>query len=99
MQPADFTRLSGTISCYPPEYFETKRYNGKELDFWGAALVLYEIVEGSSPFETADDIMNKPLSLRKSYSNSYKFFILGALDKKREKRFNFEMVWDHIWMR
>ena len=60
--------------------------------------MLYKIVEGNNPFITTDDIMHEPLSLYKSYLNSF-FFISGALNKKREKKINFEIVWDNIWMR
>ena len=99
MQSADFTVFSGTETCYPPEWFKNNRYKGEELDFWGAALVLYKIIEGIiDPFITADDIMHKPLPLNKSYTYSFKFFILGALDKHREMRIKFETVWDEHWM-
>ena len=101
MQFADFTELSGTELCYPPEYFKTKCYNGEELDFWGAALVLYSIVECiCEPFETANDVMHKKLLLcNNKTSKHYKDFIQGALCKHRERRFNFETVWHQTWMR
>ena len=93
----DFDELIGTELYYPPEFFTHKRYNGEDLDLWGAALVLYEMVEGVMAFETTEEIAHKKLVFRKESSAMFRFFIKLALHKNRKCRLNKRTIWDHKW--
>ena len=81
---------------HSPEFFNTKRYNDEQLDFWGANLVLYMMVEGNKAFRNPMEIIKKkqvycgdlPLQLR-SYLDE-------ALHKDRFERLNKRSVWNHF---
>ena len=99
LQAEYFTDLSGTKLCYPPEYFKTRRYRGEDLDFWGATLVLYMMVEGTIAFKTPEEIVNKQLTINSSSSLSYKTFIYQALHKEPTIRLNYNTIWNPVWLR
>ena len=97
-QSDDFSSFSGTPTYYPPEFFTTGRYNGEELDFWGATLVLYMMIEGTNAFENKEEVVNKKLIVNRECSLLLRLFFYGALHKQRERRLNFYTVWDHHWL-
>ena len=83
---------------YLPEFFTHKRYNGENLDIWGAALVLYEMVEGVMAFETTEEIIHKKPVFSKESSAQFKLFLDLALHKDPKCRLSYRTVWDHNWL-
>ena len=98
-QCSDFDQFSGTKLYYPPEYFTHKRYSGEHLDFWGATLVLYEMVEGVRAFRFTDEITDDQPLFHKETSSLYKKFIDLALQKDRSNRLDIGTVWTQLWMK
>ena len=98
-QCSDFDQFSGTKLYYPPEYFTHKRYSGEHLDFWGASLVLYEMVEGVRAFRFTDEITDDQPLFHKETSSLYKKFIDEALEKDRSNRLDIGTVWSQLWMK
>ena len=96
-QHTDFDELIGTELYYPPEFFTHKHYNGEDLDFWGSALVLYEMVEGVMAFETTEEIVHKKLVFCKESSAMFRFFIKQALHKIHKCRLNKRTIFNHEW--
>ena len=99
LQAEYFRHLSGTKSFYPPEYFKTGCYKGEDLDFWGASLVLYMMVERTEAFQTPEEVVCKQLTINNnSTSLSYKRFIYQALHKEPAVRLNYKAIWNTVWL-
>ena len=94
----EFDQLKGTKLFYPPEYFLHKRYTGEHLDFWGATLVLYEMVEDVMAFRFTDEIIDEQPPFHKDTSLLYKDFIDQALHKDRANRLDVTTVWTQPWI-
>ena len=75
-----------------------KRYRGADVDMWGAALVLYQMVEGVKAFETTQEIVSKSLEFRVESSESYKDFLRNMLEKDRFKRTHSYYLRHHQFM-
>ena len=70
------------------------------MDFWGATLVLYEMVEGVRAFRFTDEITDDMFPLfHKETSSLYKKFIDEALQKDRSNRLDIGTVWSQLWMK
>ena len=81
------------MSYYPPEYFNTKRYNGEQLDFWGANLVLHMMVDGNKAFRNP---MEKKQVYCGDLSLQLRSYLDEALHKDRFERLNKRSVWNHF---
>ena len=99
LQAGYFRDLSGTEVFYPPEYFTTGCYKGEDLDFWGASLVLYMMVEGTKAFKTPEEVVYKALNIN-NISTSFPFrnFIYQALDKDPAYRLNYNTILNTVWL-
>jgi serine/threonine protein kinase len=100
----------GTVLCLPPEAFNnTAPVSGKHIDYWGLAVVLYELTNDDMPFERLkpDDVnVKQVLSFQdmrpyeEHCSVDARYLISRMLALEAEKRPSLkEMVEEMNWLK
>ena len=92
--------------CYAcPEIIEQKEYDPELADVWSLGVILYVLICGYLPFSDDDDNKNKLLitegkiEFPKEISNKLKDLLRHMLDKNPDKRYNFEKIIKHPWIK
>lgn len=94
----------GTLDYMSPEVLLGKAYDYK-VDLWALGVLLYEILHKKTPFdgetqmETIQQILTFDVRFGDHLSEECLQLILGLLDKDPERRFSFEEVFEHKWMK
>ena len=101
-------KIEGTFGslCYAcPEIIDEQPYDPELADVWSLGVVLYVLICGYLPFSDEDDNKNKMLisegkiEFPKEMSNKLKDLLRHMLDKDPNKRYNFQKVAKHPWIK
>ena len=92
--------------CYAcPEIINEQPYNPELADVWSLGVILYVLVCGYLPFCEEEDSKNKILisegkvEFPKEMSNKLKDLLRHMLDINPEKRYNFQKIVKHPWIK
>ena len=92
--------------CYAcPEIINEQPYNPELADVWSLGVILYVLVCGYLPFCEEEDSKNLILisegkvEFPKEMSNKLKDLLRHMLDKNPEKRYNFQKIVKHPWIK
>ena len=92
--------------CYAcPEIINEQPYNPELADVWSLGVILYVLVCGYLPFCEEEDSKNKILisegkvEFPKEISNKLKDLLRHMLEKNPEKRYNFQKIVKHPWIK
>ena len=92
--------------CYAcPEIIDEQPYDPELADVWSLGVILYVIICGYLPFSDEDDNKNKILisegkiEFPKEISNKLKDLLRHMLDKDPKKRYTFQKVVKHPWIK
>ncbi|CZS92436.1 uncharacterized protein RAG0_02947 [Rhynchosporium agropyri] len=90
-----FDVFLGTITYAAPEIITGKFYNGKEQDVWALGILLYTLLYGVNPFQSAKEIGSRSLAIPHVLSNTSLGLIQNMLTRNVKSRFTIEEVLDH----
>ena len=92
--------------CYAcPEIIDDSPYNPELADVWSLGVILYVLVCGYLPFSDEDDsnnirlIQNAKIEFPNEMSNKLKDLIKHMLEKNPNKRYNFQRIVKHPWIK
>ena len=100
--------IEGTYGslCYAcPEIIDETPYNPELADVWSLGVILYVLICGYLPFSDEDDNKNKILisngkvDFPKEMSNKLKDLLRHMLDKNPKKRYTFQKIVKHPWLK
>lgn len=104
----------GTKSYMAPEILERKQYDGRQIDIFAVGVILFIIVVGSFPFQSAsktDDyykllVTGGPSKRRywkavrgSDLSDDFKDLLIRMLNNDPAKRPSLEKLENHEWMK
>lgn len=101
------TTRCGSESFAAPEIIMSKPYDGRDTDSWAVGVVLFALVVGELPFDTADDDRRKKmLRIAKAQytypegmgSEAVRQVINRLLVRDPKKRSRVGDIWDADWM-
>ncbi|CAH8313208.1 unnamed protein product [Eruca vesicaria subsp. sativa] len=96
------TELKGSKYYVAPEVLQGKSY-GKEIDIWGAGVILYLLLCGKHPFKTESEIRKGKLDLESQpwpcVSESAKDLVNKMLTKDPKTRISASNVLEHPWIK
>lgn len=92
-------KLKMSTAYAPPEYFHCNTINTDGLLVWRCGIILYNLLYGKKPFNSAFDIVNTPCALKKSnHSLDANIFIGWCLLKKPIHRMKLCEMLCHPWL-
>ncbi|CAF0907578.1 unnamed protein product [Adineta ricciae] len=94
-----YSDFHGTKQYKSPEYITKKRYAGIPSTVWTLGVLLYDMVCGSLPFESEEDITGHKLVLKPHMSASLKNLIQRCLAQNPDRRPSFESLLEHAWVK
>ena len=95
----------GSLCYVCPEIIDEQPYNPELADVWSLGVILYVLICGYLPFSDEDDNKNKKLisngkvDFPKEISNKLKDLLRHMLDKNPKKRYNFQKIIKHPWLK
>jgi serine/threonine protein kinase len=95
----------GSLCYVCPEIIDEQPYNPELADVWSLGVILYVLICGYLPFSDEDDNKNKILlsngkiDFPKELSNKLKDLLRHMLDKNPKKRYTFQKIIKHPWLK
>ena len=95
----------GSLCYVCPEIINEQPYNPEMADVWSLGVILYVLICGYLPFSDEDDNKNKLLisngkiDFPKELSNKLKDLLRHMLDKNPKKRYTFQKIIKHPWLK
>ncbi|KAJ8364629.1 hypothetical protein SKAU_G00134600 [Synaphobranchus kaupii] len=93
-----FTNFCGTTLYTAPEWFMENKLHGVSSTVWQLGMIMYEILHLRRPFSNADEIIQKPLMLRKDLSAECQHLLQWCLDKQPQGRPTVKEILQHPWL-
>ncbi|CAF3639667.1 unnamed protein product [Rotaria sordida] len=94
-----YSDFHGTKQYKSPEYILKKRYTGVPSTVWTLGVLLYDMVCGSLPFESEDEITGYKLVLKPHLSAELKNLIQRCLAQNPDRRPSLESLLEHVWVK
>lgn len=94
-------QFAGTKPYMAPEIFKKEPYFDS-IDWWSLGILTYELCFRKLPFRGDNlqhSVINEEVRFPDGTSSALKSFIKGLLNKNPKKRFNFEKIKKHKWMK
>lgn len=92
----DFENDKYTQDYRSPESIKKKKTTSK-IDVWSAGITLYYLLKGKVPFNTKEEILNKPFRHSKKWSENLCSFFDCTLERDPELRFDSGDISTHDW--
>ena len=95
----------GSLCYVCPEIIDEQPYSPELADVWSLGVILYVLICGYLPFSDEDDNKNKIListgkiDFPKEISNKLKDLLKHMLDKNPKKRYTFQKIVKHPWLK
>lgn len=94
-----YSDFHGTKQYKSPEYILKRRYTGVPSTVWTLGVLLYDMICGSLPFESEDEITGQKLVLKSHLSSELKHLIQRCLSQNPERRPSLETLLEHPWFK
>lgn len=94
-----YSDFHGTKQYKSPEYVIRKRYTGVPSTVWTLGVLLYDMVCGSLPFESEDEITGQKLVLKSYLSSELRNLIQRCLAQNPDRRPSLESMLEHAWLK
>ena len=97
--------MFGSLCYICPEILNEEQYNPELADVWSLGAILYVMICGYLPFSEENDEKNKnniiegKVEYPKEISNKIKDLLKHMLDVNDNKRYNFQKVLKHPWVK
>jgi serine/threonine protein kinase len=94
----------GTPAYIAPEILSEKGYYRGTVDLWSAGVVLYAMLQGTTPFkghgmkELHDQILSSPIEFKEDISEEAKSLIMGLLERDVHKRLTVSEALKHPFL-
>ncbi|XP_019945277.2 serine/threonine-protein kinase pim-2-like [Paralichthys olivaceus] len=89
--------FSGTYSCAPPEFFTTNSYEALPTTVWQLGVLLFELVDGSTRFNTCAFIRSG-MKFNNELSHECQDLLRMCLAVYSDKRATLERIREHPWL-
>ena len=92
--------IVGSPLYMPPEMLTKQNYSLK-CDIWSLGLIYFELLHfrtpwlGNTPTKLVENIRQFDLKIKQDVSYNSRQFLIGCLEKNAERRFTWEMVFEH----
>jgi len=94
----------GTPTHCPPELIQMKPYYGTFMDLWAMGVILYQLVDGLTPFAARDlpgirtKILSMDYTIPKKFSPELKDFIEKIIIEEPSERMSIADMRKHCWL-
>ena len=94
-----YSDFHGTKQYKSPEYILRKRYTAGPSTVWTLGVLLYDMVCGSLPFESEEEVTGQKLVLKSYLSSELRNLIQRCLAQNPERRPSLEAILEHAWLK
>ncbi|TSK42107.1 Serine/threonine-protein kinase pim-1 [Bagarius yarrelli] len=93
-----YTFSPGTPGYFPPEWCRHKKYMGRPATVWTLGVILFQMLYGKLPFQSAKETVTGHLHFPSGVSEDCCDLISWCLAQDPESRPNFRQIFKHKWL-